>query len=112
MATITPTITNPPRLRSKLFNWALTGSATSDVGVAADVLGYSAALLTSLYTSGGTTTLTWEGSHDGTNFFVLVAAAVPTANTVAVSIPTLPRYVRPKLTGTSALVVSAQLLAR
>lgn len=111
MATITPTTSNPPRLRSKLFNWALSG-ATSDVGVAADVLGYSAALLTSIYTSGGTTTLTWEGSHDGTNFFALVAAAVPSATTLAVSISTLPRYVRPKLTGSTALVVSAQLLAR
>jgi hypothetical protein len=111
MATITPTTTNPPRLRSKLFNWALSG-ATTDVGVAVDVLGYSAALLTTLYTSGGTTTLTWEGSHDGTNFFVLVAAAIPSATTLAVSIGTLPRYVRPKLTGSTALVVSAQLLAR
>ncbi len=112
MANITATATNPPRMRSKLFSWALSGAAT-DVGVGVDVLGYSKLLLGIAFTSGGTTTVHWEGSHDNSSWFALTTPVVPTAsvpNAAVIEAP--PRYVRPRCIGSTALVVTATCLAR
>jgi hypothetical protein len=98
-------------MKSKLFSFAMSG-ATTDVGAAIDVLGYTRLLLSVFYTSGGTTTLSWQGSHDGTNWFQLTTAAVPAATTLAVELTGFPRYVRPFMVGSTALICTAHVLAK
>lgn len=111
MANVTAVVTQPPRMRSKLFTFALSG-ATSDIGVAIDVLGFSSLLLSIFFTSGATTTVSWQGSHNGTDWFQLTAPAVPTAATLAVGLTAFPRYVRPHMVGSTALICTAQVLAK
>ena len=118
MATITATTSNPPRLRSKLFTWTALASVSGDVGSAVDILGYSSLLITSQLASGTAVAVQLQGSHDGTNWFPLVADTTPAGNTAkstvtAVSVSNLPRYFRPSYSASGGnAVANISVLAR
>lgn len=115
MAVKAKTVAVPTNVMTDLITWAALTQAGLDTGEPINVEG--ARSLTAYLANGGTLGLagavTWEGSHDGVNFFVMTTEiGVPAAlNQVALMTPNMlkerPRFVRPRCTagdGTTSLV--------
>ena len=113
MAIIAVTTTQPPRMKSKVHTWPLMVGATTDTGAPVDVLGYSSILCCTQWISGITTTVGFQGSHDSTNWFWIVAPTVGTASAPAATVVVgPPRYVRPAMVGSTASSYTTSVIAR
>lgn len=107
----TPPLGNGATLEA---SWDLTTADAAGQGVC--VAGYRSLCWQGIAGTAGSATLSFEGSHDGTNWFALTKVGSTTAATLTASggVQTneLPKFVRPNLsTPGTAAVWTAKLLA-
>jgi hypothetical protein len=118
MATITPTITSPSKLRdySIVYQWTPMTNSGSDVGSALELPGWAdrSVQITGTFGTGGTCLI--EGSNDGTNYATLnnlQGSALSLTAAGIKGVAEITRYIRPRISagdGTTSLTIT--ILAR